>query len=241
MKYSSIITAITLIAIAMLGFSFFNGQRAQKIGGVVSVPASPSASPVPLRVSANTLPAPHQGIPSPLIAFVGPRENIPKDAPTAYGFWSLAMPVSNVLSRSGQPLMSEFTWLKENGWKGVVDLRITGDHSEEADDAKLPGFNKLGFNYLHLEIADGHPPTDAQAQDFLTFVNNPANQPTHIHCRGGYGRTGTMTALYRYSVQGWPLDQAIAESRAFKGGISDAQKKWLEEWAKNHPAGSFKP
>ncbi len=53
------------------------------------------------------------------VAFVGPRENIPADSPEAYGFWSFAMPVTGVLSRSGQPLVSEFEWLKEKGWKGV--------------------------------------------------------------------------------------------------------------------------
>lgn len=175
---------------------------------------------------------------NPEIRYVGPRENIPKDAPAAYGFWSFAMPVSGVLSRSGQPLIGEFEWLKENGWKGVVNLRVDGERDEVGDDAKIPGFTELGLNYLHIPLVDGHPPTNEQAEQFLAFVNDPQNQPAHVHCRGGIGRAGIMTALYRYAVQSWPLEKAIEESRPFKGGISELQRAWLEKWSKKHPPGS---
>jgi len=170
--------------------------------------------------------------------FVGPRGNLPKDAPSDYGLWSLAISVPGVLSRSGQPLLSGFQWLKANGWKSVVDLRVDGERGEVGDDTKIEGFNALGFNYLALPIADGSPPTDKQAEEFLTFVTNSANQPVHVHCRGGIGRTSVMVALYRYSVQGWPLQKAIDESRPFEGGMSDSQQKWLENWQQNHLPGS---
>ncbi len=176
---------------------------------------------------------------TPAVLFVGPRQNIPDGAPTTYGFWSFAVPFSGVLSRSGQPTIEEFRWLKDNGWKSVVDLRPDNEYLEVADDAKLAGFTELNFNYLRLPIADGSPPTDKQAQTFLDFVTDPKNQPVHVHCRGGYGRAGTMVALYRYAVQGWLLDKAIEESRLFHGGISASQKKWLEDWAKNHPPQSY--
>ena len=167
--------------------------------------------------------------------FVGPRNNIASSTPTAYGFWSFAVPVSKVLARSGQPTAQEFKWLKQQGYKGVVNFRLEGEYKEIADDAKLPGFNKLGFNYLRLQIRDGGTPTDKQAKDFLSFVKNKKNQPVLIHCRGGIGRTGLAIALYRYEVQNWPMDTAILESRLFKNGVNSTQKKWLLNWAKNHP------
>jgi len=192
-----------------------------------------------LSVSIKVTPTPAESI-APTIQFVGPRDNLPSDAPTAYGFWSFAIPVAGQISRSGQPLLSEFKWLKDNGWKGDVDLRADGEYNDPyADDSKLPGFNELGFNYLHLNILDGHAPTDDQAQQYLAFVTNPQNQPVHVHCRGGYGRAGTMIALYRYAVQGWPIDQAVAESRLFHGGIADAQLKWLTKYAASHTPGSY--
>ena len=176
---------------------------------------------------------------APQISFIGPRKNIPSDSPTAYGFWSFAMPVAGVLSRSGQPLISEFQWLKEKGWRSDINLRVDNERGEVADDALLADFNSLGLNYLRLPIADGSAPTNEQAKQFLEFVTKSENQPAHVHCRGGIGRTGTMVALYRYAVQSWPMEKAIEESRLFDGGVSDAQKKWLEKWSEQHQPGEY--
>lgn len=173
------------------------------------------------------------------IKLVGPRQNLPDGAPADYGFWSLAVPVPGVLSRSGQPTIKDFQWLHDNGWKSVIDLRIDGDHNEISDDAKIPGFNNLGFNYLKIQMVDGAAPTGQQAQDFLDFVAKKENQPAHVHCRGGIGRAGIMVAIYRYAVQGWPLDKIFAESKLFQGGIDDSQKKWIEKWAQSHAPGSY--
>ena len=170
--------------------------------------------------------------------FVGPRGGIPAGAPKAYGFWSFAVIDGGKVSRSGQPLMSEFKWLKKNGWKSVIDLRVDGEYKEIGDDRKLAGFKALGFNYLALPIADGGVPTTKQAQAFLKFASDPANQPVEVHCRGGYGRTGTLIALYRYTVDGWAMPQAVAESRLFLGGVDSRQEKWLLNWAKNNPPGA---
>ena len=166
---------------------------------------------------------------------VGPRENLATSTPKAYGFWSFATPITGVFSRSGQPTIDEFKWLKNQGYKSVVNLRLNGEYKEIANDEKLPGFKKFNFNYLWLQINDGATPTNTQAKTFLSFVQNKNNQPILIHCRGGYGRTGTMVALYRYEVQSWPIEEAIKESRLFNGGIDATQKKWLLTWAKDHP------
>lgn len=166
---------------------------------------------------------------------VGPRGNIATSTPKDYGFWSFATPVNKVLSRSGQPTINEFKWLKNQGYKSIINLRFDGEYKEIANDEKLPGFKKLNFNYLWLQIHDGATPTNTQAKTFLSFVKNKNNQPILIHCRGGYGRTGTMIALYRYEIQNWPMETAIKESRLFKGGVDSVQKKWLLVWAKNHP------
>lgn len=171
---------------------------------------------------------------------IGPRQNIPSGAPSDYGFWSFAVPVAGVISRSGQPTIADFKWLKEHGWKSVINLRVDGERDEVGDDRKIEGFKNLGFNYLSLPIPDGSPPTNAQAEEFLAFVTDPSNQPAHIHCRGGIGRTGVMVALYRYSVQAWPWLKAVEESTLFEGGISDGQKNWLERWVQNHAPGSYR-
>lgn len=177
---------------------------------------------------------------APKISFVGPRGNVPADAPSDYGFWSFAIPVPGVLSRSGQPTLKDFQWLKTNGWKSDINLRIDGDHAPEvSDDALIPGFNELGFNYLKIQMLDGAAPTQAQAEQFLSFVTKPENQPAHVHCRGGIGRAGAMAALYRYAIQGWPVDQVLEEAKLFQGGVSAAQEKFLKKYAADHAPGSY--
>jgi protein tyrosine phosphatase (PTP) superfamily phosphohydrolase (DUF442 family) len=175
----------------------------------------------------------------PEIKFIGPRENIPSDAPKDYGFWSFAIVDAGKLSRSGQPTIKDFQWLKDNGWKGNVDLRIDNDHNEPSNDAQIQGFNALGFNYLRIQMTDGAAPTMDQAKQFLDFATKPENQPVHVHCRGGIGRAGVMVALYRYAVDGWPIDQTIEESKLFQGGVDESQQKFLRTWAQNNAPGSW--
>lgn len=233
---NKIIIGVIVLVVAIAGAGVWFGAQTKNVEPVLpSEITNPTKLPVSSSVSAPVV------IPSaaPNIVFVGPRQGIPSNAPKDYGLWSFAMPVPNVLSRSGQPLLSGFKWMKENGWKSDINLRVDGERGEVGDDRKIAGFNALGLNYLPLPIADGSPPTDAQAKEFLTFVTNPANQPAHVHCRGGIGRAGTMVILYRYSVQGWPMDKAIEESRAFQGGVSEGQMKWLNGWAKANAPGSF--
>ena len=164
-------------------------------------------------------------------AFVGPRGNTAASAPAEKGFNTFAIIIPGVISRSGQPTLAEFQWLKDNGWKSVVDLRPAHEYDEIASDQDIKGFSDLGFNYLSLPIVDGSVPTEAQVKQFLAFVTDHNNQPIEVHCRAGIGRTGVMIALYRYKVQGWPMDQAIAESKLYNGGINSDQAAWLNHFA----------
>ena len=50
---------------------------------------------------------------------------------------------------------------------------------------------------------------------FLQVVNDPANQPVFVHCKGGRHRTGAMTATYRMTREGWTAEQAVAEMKRF--------------------------
>jgi protein tyrosine/serine phosphatase len=86
------------------------------------------------------------------------------------------------------------------------------------------------------------PPTEQQAEQFLRFIQDPKNQPVHIHCVAGQSRTGLMAALTRYAIDGWSLDRAFEEARHYRQGrvLSKKREDWLREWAAKHPAGSFR-
>lgn len=174
----------------------------------------------------------------PNISLIGPKENVPADAPTEGRFNTFSIPIPGVLSRSGQPSIDDFRWLKNNGWKSIIDLREDNERGDVSLDSKIPGFNELGFIFISIPIKDGDTPSQEQAVQFLEFAADSKNQPVHIHCHAGTGRAGLITALYRYAVQGWPMDRAIEEKAAF-GSNNKVQKKWLLKWANSHRAGEY--
>jgi hypothetical protein len=98
--------------------------------------------------------------------------------------------------------------LKEQGFKGIVDLTAEGTNDEKY--AK-----QAGLNLLNTKIIDNTAPTIDQMKQVLDFIQNPANQPAYVHCEAGKGRTGCAVACYRMAVQGWTLDQAVAEGKKF--------------------------
>jgi tyrosine-protein phosphatase SIW14 len=142
-----------------------------------------------------------------------------------------------ILYRSSQPSSEGYKWLRDYGIKSIVSFQAeTGDNTSFV--------LQQGFaHYLWLNIEDHTQPTDEQAKRFLDFVTNPDNWPVLIHCRAGMGRTGTLAALVRYSVDGWRMQDALEEVRLYSGGkeLVGSQAKWLKQWALNHPRGSFRP
>ncbi|NTW61656.1 hypothetical protein HGB24_03165 [Candidatus Saccharibacteria bacterium] len=171
---------------------------------------------------------------------IGVHGNVPDNAPGKKDLKVFSIPVPGKLSRSGQPTMKAFTWLHDKGWKSVIDLRQDGEKGDPLDTG-LPGFEKLGFRFLSIQVPDGDVPTEAQVIEFLRFMDDPDNLPAHIHCAAGEGRTGIFVAIYRYSIEGYTMQQAIDEmvlSRPHKGGINEKQALFLNDWAKRHKPGA---
>ena len=174
-------------------------------------------------------------------SLAGPRQGVSGDTPNEKGFDVFAVSVPGVLSRSGQPTLADFAWLKKNGWKSVVDFRQDGEkNNPEALDSNIAGFNDLKLTFLNIAIKDGDVLTADQANQFLKFVTDAKNQPVHVHCAAGIGRTGIAVALYRYSVEGWPMEKAIEEAKLFKSsGVNKKQTSWLLKWAAEHSIGGY--
>jgi len=107
--------------------------------------------------------------------------------------------------RGAQPKGSDYTDLAALGVKTVIDLQENGP-SKEAGYVKA-----AGMNFYRIGMNTGRAPTEAQIAQFFEIVNNPANQPVFVHCAGGRHRTGTMTALYRMTYDGWNAQQAYSE------------------------------
>lgn len=137
------------------------------------------------------------------------------------------------LYRGAQPGdNADYEWLIKQGFKGIVCLRAEHDCSDSAKKLK-----EKGVDYLHLRLPNEHAPTDEQAKQFLAFVRDPSHWPVLVHCKDGIGRAATMTALVRYSIDGWSMDKAMHEARKYRPfhfPMFGRQKSWLGRWSDTH-------
>ena len=111
--------------------------------------------------------------------------------------------------RGGQPASGQYAELKRIGIKTIVDLRK--DKKAEAPEWA----RAAGLGYINLPLEASKPATDEQTAEFLRVVNDPANWPVYVHCKGGRHRTGALTAVYRITNEGWTADQAYEEMLKF--------------------------
>lgn len=128
--------------------------------------------------------------------------------------------------RGSQPDAKSFAELKRLGIKTVIDLRK--DSRAEAPE-QVRG---LGMQYFNIPMKSSRAATAEQTEYFLKLVNDSANWPVYVHCKGGRHRTGALTAAYRITHDGWTADQAYDEMKRYDfnsglfGGPS-AQKKFV--------------
>jgi len=128
--------------------------------------------------------------------------------------------------RGAQPRAEEFAQLKSLGIKTVIDLR------KDNERGAAQWAREAGLQYFLIPMKASTPATEQQTTYFLSLVNDPANWPVYVHCKGGRHRTGAMTAVYRITHDGWTADQAYLEMKqydfnnGFFGGPR-AQKKFV--------------
>jgi protein tyrosine/serine phosphatase len=157
---------------------------------------------------------------------------VPAGAPLTGGLNTLTVVAPGLLARGGTPDDTGFAWLKQHGWKSVVDVRTT-------DDTTYAGFVADKFGYLWLPVSSGLAPTPEQARSFLCFVASPANQPVFAHDNSGAERVSVLIALYRYAAQGWPMDAAVKEQKLYGDSLSLDQLTFLQAWANQYAPGTI--
>jgi hypothetical protein len=138
------------------------------------------------------------------------------------------------LTRSGLPKNEAgWKWLRAQGVNSIVNFRARNDI-----DYKGYGFD----NALWIPMDNGRLPTEAEAEAYLAWIQDPANQPVNIQCAEGKDRTGMMAALARYAIDGWPIDKALNEASLYRKGepLADERIRWLRDWANKHPPSSHR-
>jgi protein tyrosine/serine phosphatase len=112
--------------------------------------------------------------------------------------------------RGAQPDGRDYGDLAAIGVKTVIDLTRNGQDEEKGI------VERAGMNFYRIPMSTSERPSDAAVKQFLSIVNEPANQPVYVHCQGGQHRTGVMTAVYRMTKYGWSEDKAYSEMKQYK-------------------------
>jgi len=97
------------------------------------------------------------------------------------------------------------------GIKSVINLRAAHSETEAVEAASM--------RPIEIPISMLESPDIPTIEKIINAIENPENQPVYFHCALGEDRTGTVAAIYRMKVQGWPYDSAISEMQAF--GFND--------------------
>ncbi len=110
--------------------------------------------------------------------------------------------------RGAQPLRGGIGTLTRLGVKTVVDLRSSYDHT---DDVKAAA-EIAGLDYEWVPMSVWNPPTDEEANRFVSLVTDRARGPFFVFCADGLNRIGEMTAIYRVAHSNWSVEKALDEA-----------------------------
>jgi protein tyrosine/serine phosphatase len=110
--------------------------------------------------------------------------------------------------RGSQPLRGGIGTLTRLGVKTLVDLRSIYDHT---DDVKVAA-EAAGLGYEWVPMSVWNPPTDEEANRFVSLVTDTTNGPFFVFCADGLNRLGEMTAIYRVAHSNWSVEKALDEA-----------------------------
>jgi protein tyrosine/serine phosphatase len=111
--------------------------------------------------------------------------------------------------RGAQPTARDYPALAAIGVKTVIDLR----EDFVANEERL--VKEAGMQFRRIPMDEDERPADASVEAFLDIVNDPANMPVYVHCKGGRHRTGLMTAIYRLTHHDWSAERAYEEMKDY--------------------------
>jgi protein tyrosine/serine phosphatase len=114
--------------------------------------------------------------------------------------------------RGARPKDEDYQALSALGVKTIIDL------TDNSIEYEKPAVEAAGLRYVNIPMVDKSAPSMDQINEFLKVVDDPETGKFFVHCAGGRHRTGVVGAVYRFHVNNWNLDQALAEMDQYEFG-----------------------
>ena len=104
--------------------------------------------------------------------------------------------IDQYLSRSAQPIPSDFKWIKQQRVTDVINFRTAAETSLEFDEKNV--VNNLGMRYLSIPSITAKP-EERNIINFLNLIEQIKGRrgKAHIHCKAGADRTGMYSFIYK--------------------------------------------
>jgi len=123
-------------------------------------------------------------------------------------------------------LSEDLDFLADSDIELLISLTITPIDSDQ--------LAARGIDAMHIPVVDFTAPTLEQMLEFVaeTEARSEAGERVGVHCTGGLGRSGTMTAAKFVSL-GLGPDEAIAEIRSLRPGSieTSSQERSIHDFA----------
>lgn len=110
--------------------------------------------------------------------------------------------------------------LKQAGFVSVINLRLADEPGADIAVSREAAA-RAGIKYFHIPLTSSKP-EPAQIEKVLQTVSDKTNQPVFIHC-GSANRVGAVWLIKRVRIDGWPVDQAVAEAETI--GLTSRELK----------------
>jgi uncharacterized protein (TIGR01244 family) len=120
--------------------------------------------------------------------------------------------------------------IKKLGFKSIINLRQPTETGANIE-AEAAAAKTAGINFYNIPFNGGSPDPKV-ADQFLSTITAPGNEPAYIHCAAG-NRAGAMWMIKRLVVDKWDTDRAFQEATAL-GLTSPALKQFAVEYAETH-------
>jgi tyrosine-protein phosphatase SIW14 len=107
-------------------------------------------------------------------------------------------------------------WLKDNGFREVIDLESGKYEQFHDDDYERERKTERTIDFTNLPWSDFWAPNRLQLKKviYIMSLNRKMKIKTYVHCLHGEDRTGMAVAAYKIVVLGRTPDEAIADMYA---------------------------